>query len=191
MSTPNAFPDLTFVIELPEMLDPLHAHARVNRFHDQAVKEAGRKTLIRHQTQRLPGHFQVPARSKYRHYPRSPRVQQRKQRLNQPDLVRKGTTRAKMTRSRPHALRAGGTAGSGRVTFTMVLRFPEHFRERAGAQTGVTRAKMAEELARWTQNEESAAAAEFRDFYVQELKKRMSSRVRKRISGRLAELGIQ
>lgn len=190
MSTPNAFPLLAIVVSLPEMLDPAHRHARVNREHDAAIKEAGRKTLIHHQTKRLPRHFELPARTTYSHYARSPRVAAKKRVRGQPDLVRKGTTRIQMTKRRPQEIRAGGRASSGRVRFTMVLRFPSHFREKANATRGVTRAKMAEEIARWTKPEESEAAQQLRDNYVAQIKARLSARVQKRLAGRLSQLGI-
>jgi hypothetical protein len=190
MPTPNALPQLSITIDLPEMLDPKHKDARINRVHDAAVKDAGRRTLVLHQTKRLPGHFDVPARAKYRHYARSPRVAAQKRVRGQPDLVRSGSTRVQMTQRRPHALRAGGRAESGKVKFTMVLRFPSHFRERASAERGVTRAKMADEIARWIQPEETEAAQTFRNLYVDLIKTRLSARVKKRIAGRLGELGI-
>lgn len=185
-----AFPETTIVLELPELLDPDNRHARVNRIHDRAVKEAGRKTLVQHQVQRLPGHFAVEARGKYRHHARSPEVATRKRVRGQADLVRTGSTQTLMTRRAPHALRAGGNAGAGTVRFTMVLRFPEYFRQRATVKRGVTREKMADEIARWTGDEEATAARQFRDNYLDLMRARLSSRVRKRISARLAQLGI-
>lgn len=185
-----AFPETSIVLDLPEVLDPENRHARVNRIHDRSVKDAGRRALVQHQVRRLPAHFEVPARVKYRHYARLPRVEKHKRLRGQPDLVRTGRTRIAMTKRNPVALRASGNAGAGTVRFTMVLRFPESFRDKANASRGVTRAKMAEEISRWTTEDAAGAAKDFRENYLDHMRFRLSSRVRKRIAPRLAQLGI-
>ena len=188
----SMLPVLTAILELPEMLDPDGpANSRVNRIHSRAVKTSLRRTLGLHHKVRIPQHFRRDARHRYRYHERK-RVTKRIKRKRYhsiTDLVKTGATKRKMIAGF-ESIRVGGSTEGGTVTGTMRLRFPfPTSNEWRG--DGVTPDKMAEEIARFTDEETKQVANQFKAFYVDEINKNLTSRrVRKRIAGRLSRLGI-
>jgi len=185
-------PQISYTIEMPAMLSPSGSpRSRMNRIHAAAVKEALKSTLKTHHRTRIKEHFKQSAKTRYGHYTRDFKTLALKRRHwgNLPDLVKSGEMRRKIKTQRPR-LRASGTVFRGFVSVLMQLKFPESFRSSPGAR-GVTRAKMAEEISRWTSDEERAAAQEFIRRYAQIINQKIrSKRWRKTIAPQLRKVGI-
>lgn len=179
-------PAVGFVVEMPEAI--AEGRARINATHNTAVKEAGRRTLIWHQTNQLGAHFEADNKSRYRHHQRSQNTIRRQKRTGKWDLHKSGRTETRMTRRPPKALRAGGTATGGRVSFTMTFAFPFPIGKN---KSGITLSDMAQEIEQITPSEQRQLSLKFREFYVQEMLERLKPRQRKRFAARLSELGIQ
>lgn len=166
-------PSFEAVIILPE---PLDSSARFMRLHNKALKEAMKETLIKHWKTRIPTHFQAKAKTRYRHFERAPATLESKRRGGRtlPDLYKSGRTRDKMTKEKPK-IRIGGSGRKGQIRGTMILRFPADFRQ-AQKATGVTRSKMADEISRWTAQEEEDAAKYFRNRYIHHMQVMLKTR---------------
>lgn len=180
-------PEVGFVMEMP---DWLASSARLRRIHNQASKEAARRTLAKHHKKRIPDHFKQTNRSKYDHKARSARTKAYKKKKfgSITDLVKTGRTKQSMTATSPQ-IQVGGTASSI-MTGTMFMRFPFPVELEVRKPYSVTAAVMAEEIARWTETEAQSAADDYRNFYVEEFEKltENSPRLKKQTRGVLAAM---
>jgi hypothetical protein len=181
---------VSFIFELPEMLDPRTPGARVNRHWNFAVKQAIRDTLHDHWQNRIPQHFQPNAKYKYDHRPRSAAYLKYKKKVNGEtiDLVKTGKTKRSMISKTP-TIRVGGNATVGTVTGTMRLRWPQNNR-RIGPK-GLTRQQLNEEIQRFADSEMPEINQVFAARFRLHLNKRLKSkRVRRRLGPQLRKLGI-
>ena len=183
------------IVEMPALFEPGAGRTRMNARHNNAVKEALRRCLQYHHKYNIPKHFRFGAHAKYKYHQRSERTLLIKSRRGKRylDLVLTGTAKAKMT-STITQLRVGGTTyGTGSVTATMTLTWPPGYYDNPRAKPGaVTKAKMRDEIERWTPQEQHDIAQQFGKFYVEEMQKQItaSGRLTKRFASRLSAQGI-
>jgi hypothetical protein len=191
----KAFPIMEAIIELPAMLDPTQGRgSRANRIHSQAVKTAMRKTLEWHHRKRIWQHFNRFRQKKYKFDRRDQEYLRRKRFVGKEgpdtDLVRSGKTKFEMVNR--FRLSVSNISGAAFGTLgKLTMRWPRGHKEPAG-QRGVTKKVMADEIARFTNQEEKESAQQFVDFYLREVDKLTASRprIRKRLGGRLRALRI-
>lgn len=178
----NVFPSLQITVELPEALDPQGGpRSRVNAVHARSVREAGKKTLIRHQVQRMPRKFQADAHARYGYKERSEATHRIKRQRGRHDisLVKTGRLETTITRRRPRAIRIVGHASSGRVRFNMIFKFPFPVGRSRGS--GVSGFQMAKELESFDKIDSDGIAQDFAQFYLEELRTRLKPRQRRRL----------
>lgn len=182
-------PIMEAVITMPEMLDQEFSdRSRINRLHAKVCKEALTKTLQLHHKKRIPQHFDAWKQEKYNYAPRSPVTDLKK--LRRPgggaDLVKTGRTKREMTQRMQ--VRHGGSASTGQITSTGVLRWPPGFKTPDAGR--VNRGQMIIEIQTFTEREQAEVAEDFMRFYregiVEALRgRRVSRRVRALVASRL------
>lgn len=173
-------PRVMFRLELPEMLTDGRAFERV---HNRAVRNCLTKQLENHHRRRLPGHFEFPARAKYRYQERKPGWKAAKMSIwhSRTDLVASGRTKRAML-SQYRITVAGNAAGGKGVVGTLTMRFPfpASF---ANSTNRVSLAQMAREIATITADEAAEVTASFKRDYTAEINAALarSPKLRKRI----------
>lgn len=193
----NAIPFLESYIIMPPMLDPTGgSRTRINRVHAQAVKYALAEVMKWHHREHIPSHFNKWRQHKYQFSKRArvTKIIKRESKSDPADLVgipqkRRGRLSTKEEMTRRIRIRVGGTTGAGKITVTGILRFPPGMREKTGA-TGVTKEVMADEISRWTVEEERAAAQKFVDLYLDFLDNNLSKRAKFKVGGTLRRYGL-
>jgi len=171
-------PRHTITLALPDMLDPGGGRSRANMRHNTAAKAALKKVLIWHHTANIPKHFRPAAKTKYGYYKRqiSTNVIKRKKGKARIDLVDSGKAKRRFMTRAP--IRVGGkTYGDSQfIKATMLLRWPPGYYDNPNVKPGhVTKAKMRDEMERWTSEEESRAAELFIKEFKRELAKAFKS----------------
>lgn len=184
------------VVSYPEALDPQGGRSNVNKKHNAAVKAALKRCLIAHHKYNVPKHFRFGAHAKYKYGNRSEVTKfiKSKQGKKYLDLVLTGRAKQKFT-GPWNSLRVGGTTygGVGAINATMNITWPPGYYDRALQRPGtITKAKMRDEIETWTEQEQRQMASLFRDYYVEEMRKRFAvgGRVTKRFSSQLQAQGI-
>lgn len=171
-------PRVAFRMEMPEPLADGRAFARI---HTRAVRGALQHVLEQHHRRRLPGHFEAPARAKYRHVERKPGWKAKKMNVwrSRTDLVASGRTKRAMLSQ--YRLTVSGNAASGMVgTLRMRFPFPASF---ANSTNRVSLEQMAKEIGTITPDEAQDTAATFQKTYVRLINDALATapRLRKRI----------
>lgn len=171
-------PTTTVTIDRPAWLD------QPVRVLNKIGKEVLTEELENHLVNRIPGHFNQSARHKYEHKSRTAgyRAAKLKKFRSIIDLVKTGGTKNAMRVGR---IQIGGTisgtaaAGPG-LKGSLILRFP--FPTDEERKPGkITAADMADEITRWTRDEEREAAINIRNNHVRKLRAVDMGRKRRKI----------
>lgn len=182
MALPGLWPQLVATIALPAVLDPKGSpRSRINALHNRSVREALRKTLIKHQVERIPVKFESGAAARYNFAERRESTKRIKaQRGYAPQPLRKtGRSARKFRHRRPHAIRMRGKATSGRVEATMVLKWP--FPIRRQPTGGIEVKDLSREVEQVDQSDVRGLQRDFGHFYEAEINAGLKPRQRRRL----------
>lgn len=180
-------PIMEAIVTIPTLM--VSGAGRVARVINNASRMALKKELLFHHKRRIPEHFNKWRQRKYRYQPRSERVAMVKRRRNQADLVKTRRTKNKMVSTMKVMFPRSGDKGV--VFIRGHLPWPAGFRFSGTASRGVTPEVMADEISRWTLQEERTAAVHVRDNWVENLRQNLSKRAKLKVGPQLAALGIK
>jgi hypothetical protein len=174
--------------------------ARTLKIHNRATKDALKDTMLHHWRGRWRRHFKATNRTEFDHAPRSEATKRIKMQkfASRTDLVQSGATKNFTTSVRPKFSVVSGGKSSGKrsvsssvggMTGRLEMRFPfptNKFlqkKTRKDGKAAVTPTVMAEEMARWSGQDLSAAADRFAKQYAMNMKQELagSARLRKKL----------
>lgn len=182
----DMLPIMEAIVEIPTLM--VSSAGRVARVINRGVRDSLEKEMKFHHKTRIPEHFNRFRQKKYNYAPRSERTKAIKQRRNQADLVKTSRTKRKMTSQISVTFpRRGGTGG---VLIRGTMKWPVGFRVNTGAQRGVTPEVMADEISRFTNQEEATIGEHARDNLVDFLNANLSTRAKVVIKPQLAGIRI-
>lgn len=176
-------PRLGFVMFAPE---PILDSNRFIRLHKKISRDVMKAVLMEHHQQRIPRHFDRDASSRYQYQERTDATKRIKQSRyhHNVDLVQSGRTKRSMVNSFPR-VRITGDATKV-LEGHMRYNFPFPVNRDATDPRHVTMAKMGDEIARMTDEEQRQMIERFAELYAADLRYELSTRPKMRAAAEAA-----
>lgn len=188
----SSVPIMEAVLTMPEMLDPTSSpRTRINRIHNQGLREGLKTALRKHRRTHLPDHFSRFRQSKYQFKDRKEATIKRKQRggRDTADLVKSGETKRVMTGRGMMKFRFTRKM-PGTIGCAGIIKLPRAIGDLSGSRQQVTAEDVVAEIETWTNYEEQEAAGWFADHYASHIDRNLTKRARRKVMGSRLAAGL-